>query len=45
MQRQFCFLKLVGFFAWLAGMFHYFELMQNREKTRNGLTVSTAFTL
>jgi hypothetical protein len=37
MQRQFCFLKLVCFFSWLAGRFHNFELTQNREKTRNGL--------
>jgi hypothetical protein len=36
MQRQFCFLKLLCFYAWLAGRFHNFELMQNREKARNG---------
>jgi hypothetical protein len=29
-------LKLVCFFPLLAGMFHNFELTQNREKTRNG---------
>jgi hypothetical protein len=28
---------LFGFFPWLAGRFHNFELTQNREKTRNGL--------
>jgi hypothetical protein len=38
MQRQVCFWKLVCFFPWLAGRFHNFELTQNREKTRNGLT-------
>jgi hypothetical protein len=32
------FLKLVCFFPLLAGSFHNFELMQNREKTRYGLT-------
>jgi hypothetical protein len=26
------------FFPWLAGRFHNFELTQNREKSRNGLT-------
>jgi hypothetical protein len=34
------FLKLVCFFPWLAGWFHNFELTQNREKTRNGLSFS-----
>jgi hypothetical protein len=39
MQSQLCFLKVVCFFPWLAGRFHNFELTQNREKTRNGLTL------
>jgi hypothetical protein len=38
MERQLCFWKPVCFFPWLAGRFHNFELTQNREKTRNGLT-------
>jgi hypothetical protein len=37
--RDSCFLKLVCFFPWLAGRFHNYELTQNREKTRNGLTL------
>jgi hypothetical protein len=45
MQRQFCFLKRVCFFSWLAGRFHNFELTQNREKTRNGLTIKNQFAL
>jgi hypothetical protein len=43
MQRQLCFLKLVCFFSWLAGRFHDFELTQNREKTRSGLTFDVLF--
>jgi hypothetical protein len=39
MQRQLVFKSLFGFFPWLAGGFHNFELTQNREKTRNGLSV------
>jgi hypothetical protein len=38
-KRQFCFLNLFVFFPWLAGRFHNFELKQNREKTRNGLSI------
>jgi hypothetical protein len=30
--------KACLFFPWLAGRFHNFELTQNREKTRNGLS-------
>jgi hypothetical protein len=33
-----CFQNIVCFFPLLAGRFHNFELTQNREKTRNGLT-------
>jgi hypothetical protein len=32
------FFKACLFSPWLAGRFHNFELTQNREKTRNGLT-------
>jgi hypothetical protein len=32
------FFKAVCFCPWLAGKFHNFELTQNREKIRNGLT-------
>jgi hypothetical protein len=34
---------LVFFFAWLADMFNNFELMQNREKTRNDLIYTLAY--
>jgi hypothetical protein len=37
------FFKLVCFFPFLAGRFHNFELTQNREKTRNGLTLISFF--
>jgi competence protein ComGC len=38
------FLKLVCFFRMLAGRFHNFKLTQNREKTRNSLTIDGTIT-